>query len=294
VEEGPAVQTPEQPPVSYEPFGFFVLPGVPGPAAERTVYNLSLNLLVGSAYGIKGAQLGTVMNITEDRLTGVQASGVFNTATKVSGAQVGVVNISQEVSGAQVGIVNIASGAVRGAQVGIVNISRDLYGIPIGLINIVENGIFRTTGFFSERGLGYLGFQMGSRYLYTLFYGGMALGDRSSLYTAALGFGLHIPVGPFFVDADLSAKASWTGWSESELDQAFDTSTVSPVWPSARLLLGVEVFGFLGLLGGVMFDTTIPGSTVATELHQGSGDFTMDLWGASLQVYPKLFAGIKF
>jgi hypothetical protein len=203
-----------------------------------------------------------------------------------------VVNISEDVSGTQIGIVNISSGEVRGAQVGIVNISRDLYGIPIGLINIVENGIFRTSGWFSESGMGYLGFQMGSRYLYTLLYGGLALGG-SSLYTAALGFGLHVPVGPFFVNADLSAKASWTGWSGSELEEAFDMSELSPFWPSARLMLGVRVLGFLGLFGGVMLDSTIPGYTVQTGIHRGDS-FTMDLWGTSLEIYPKLFAGIEF
>jgi hypothetical protein len=391
VEEAPAIaDTGDQPPVSYEPFGFTLLPGMPAPAAERTVYNLSLNLLVGSVYGIKGAQLGTIMNITEDKLTGIQASGVgniiegdlmglqyagvfnivgrdataaqcagvfnvnegnasflqaagvfnmvsgtfggvqaagvfnmssekltgfqaagvfnmaegpvngaqisgvFNTATKVSGAQIGVVNITEDVSGTQVGIVNISSGVVRGAQVGIVNISKDLQGIPIGIINIVENGRFRTSAWYAERGMGYVGFEMGSRHLYTLLYGGMALGERPSLYSAALGLGLHIPVGPFFVDGDLSAKASWTGWSQSELAQAFDMSTVSPVWPSARLMVGVQAFGFLGIFGGVMLDATIPGYTAATELHQGSDSFTMELWGTSVQAYPKLFAGIKF
>ena len=40
-------------------------------------------------------------------------------------------------------------------------------------------------------------------------------------------------------------------------------------------------------------DSTIPGYTAATELHTGSS-FTMDLWGAQLQIHPKLFAGIKF
>jgi hypothetical protein len=391
VEESPPQATGQELPVIFEPFGFSVLPGVPAQPAEPTVYNLSLNLLVGSAYGVKGAQLGTVVNITEDRLTGVQASGVgniiegdllgmqyagvfnlvgrdttaaqcagvfninegdtsfaqasgvfnmvsgtftgvqaagvfnissgkltgvqaagvfnmaegpisgaqfsgvFNTAGKVAGAQIGVVNISDDVNGTQVGIVNIASGVVRGAQVGIVNMSKDLHGIPIGFINIVENGIFRTSAWYSEQGMGYVGFEMGSRYLYTLLYGGLALGERfSPLYTGALGFGLHVPVGPFFVDGDLSAKASWTGWTESELAQAFDMSDVSPVWPSARLMLGVRVFNFLDIFAGVMFDTTIPGYTAATELHQGSGSFTMELAGTPFQVYPKLFAGITF
>ena len=71
------------------------------------------------------------------------SAGVFYTATKVSGVQIGIVNISEDVDGTQIGIVNISSGQVRGAQVGIVNISRDLYGIPSGLVNVVENGIFR-------------------------------------------------------------------------------------------------------------------------------------------------------
>jgi len=220
---------------------------------------------------------------------------VFNAAARVSGAQVGVVNISGDVDGTQIGIVNISSGVVRGTQVGIVNISRELHGIPIGLVNIVENGIFRTSGWFSELGMGYVGFEMGTRSLYTLLYAGMALGERlSPLYSAALGFGLHVPLGPFFVDADLSAKASWTGWSGSELAEAFDASTVSPVWPSARLMVGVRLFDFIGIFAGLMLDTTIPGYTAATELHQGSGSFTMELVGTPLEVYPKLFAGIKF
>jgi hypothetical protein len=59
-------------------------------------------------------------------------------------------------------------------------------------------------------------------------------------------------------------------------------------------MLGVRAFDFLGIFAGVMFDTTIPGYTAATELHQGSGSFTMELLGTPLQVYPKLFAGIRF
>jgi hypothetical protein len=385
----PVVETEGDLPVSYAPFSFSVLPGVPTGSSDRTVYNLSLNLLVGSAYGIRGAQLGTVISITEDKLTGIQASGVgniiegellglqyggifnsvgrdttaaqlagvfnvvegnasflqgagvfnmaggtfggvqaagvfnmskekltgfqtaavfniaegpvfgaqisgaFNTATKVSGAQIGVVNISEDVDGTQIGIVNISSGQVRGAQVGIVNISRDLYGIPIGLVNVIENGIFQVSSWFSELGMGYVGFQMGSRYLYTLFYGGVALGDRSPLYTAAFGLGLHIPVGPVFVEGDLSAKSSWTGWSESDLSEAFDMTDLSPVWPSVRVMVGVRVLRIFSLFGGVMLDSKLPGYTVETGLHQGSS-FAMDLWNSPMEIYPKLFAGIKF
>ncbi len=392
-EEEQAVDTPavEPTPVSYAPFGFSVMPFAGTGIEPRTVYNFSFNLLVGSAYGIRGAQLGSILSITEDKLTGIQASGVgniiegdlrglqyagvfnmvggetmglqwsgifnmaqgeiaflqaagvfnmteqalkgvqaagvfnisegkltgfqmsgvfniaeapilgaqisgvFNTAKVVSGAQVGMVNISENVDGTQVGLINIASGQVRGAQIGLVNISKDLYGVPIGLINVVEKGIFHVSGWVSELGMGYVGFEMGSRYVYTLLYGGAAMTDNPSLYTAAFGFGLHIPVGPFFVEADLSAKQSWTGFSDTELAEAFSKTDVSPVWPSARVLAGVRVLDIFSLFAGVLLDTTIPGYTAQTELHQGSS-FTMDFWDSSakLVVYPKLFAGIKF
>ena len=70
-------------------------------------------------------------------------------------------------------------------------------------------------------------------------------------------------------------------------------SDLSPVWPSARILLGVRVLGIFSLFGGVMLDVKFPGHTVETGLHQGSS-FTMDLWNAPMEIYPKLFAGIKF
>jgi hypothetical protein len=165
--------------------------------------------------------------------------------------------------------------------------------VPIGLINVVENGIFRVSGWISELDMAYFGFEMGSRYLYTLLYAGTALSDPASVYAAALGFGLHVPVGRFFVDGDLSAKASWTGWSEGELKQAFDASELSPIWPSARIMLGIKLLGRLSLFSGVMFDAAVPGRTVETALHRGSS-FSLDLWGGSMEVYPKMMLGFKF
>jgi hypothetical protein len=362
-----------QPPVYHETFGFSIVPGLPGGSGGRTVYNLSLNLLIGSVYGVRGAQLGTLMNIVQDKLSGAQGAGVgnivegdlfgaqasglfnivgseskaaqlaglfninegafagaqastvfnivkeqlsgvqaaglfnmaegpvsgaqiaglFNHAPGVAGTQVGVVNISKDVKGSQIGIVNIADGEVHGTQVGLVNISRDLHGVPIGLINVVENGIFRVSGWISELDMGYVGFEMGNRYLYTLLYAGTALDNPASLYAAALGFGLHVPVGRFFVDGDLSAKASWTGWSGSELEEAFDAGDLSPIWPSARIMLGVQVLGSLSLFSGVMFDAAIPERTVETALHRGSS-FSLDLWGGRIELYPKLLVGFKF
>ena len=70
-------------------------------------------------------------------------------------------------------------------------------------------------------------------------------------------------------------------------------SDLSPVWPSARIMLGVRVLRIFSLFGGVMLDSELPGYTAKSGLHQGSS-FTMDLWNVPVEVYPKLFVGIKF
>ncbi len=390
-EFGPEVEAgaPAPPPVYHAPFNLSVLPFLQTGGDGDTVYNLSLSLLVGSVYGIRGAQLGAILSITATELTGLQASGVgnivsgsllgvqsggifniagrearamqaagvfnlargrasflqaagvfnmsgesftgvqaagvfnmnqgrlggvqaagvfnlaagpvagaqvagiFNSAAGVTGAQIGVVNLSGEVDGVQIGVVNIASGRVRGTQIGLVNIARDLHGVPVGLVSVVEKGAFHLSGWLSEPGTGHLGLEMGSRYLYTLLYGGMGLRSNTpAVYTAAVGFGLHVPVGPVFVEADLAAKAAWTGFSNRELAAAFSAGGLSPVWPSARLLAGVRVLGIFSLFGGVLFDGYLPGLTVQTALHQGTS-FTLVFWDSPAVLYPRLFAGLK-
>ena len=113
--------------------------------------------------------------------------------------------VSAVLSGVVLGPVNVATGRVRGTQVGLVNVARDLRGLPLGLINVVREGSFHAAGWVSELGVGYVGLEMGSRTFYTLAYAGMQLRADPDVFTGGLGLGLHVPVGPVFVNLDLSA-----------------------------------------------------------------------------------------
>jgi hypothetical protein len=239
-----------------------------------------------------GVQAAGVFNLTERQLFGAQLAGVVNWAARVAGAQVGLVNISGDVTGAQIGLVNVAAGDVRGSQIGLVNISRDLYGVPVGLVNVVQKGTRHLSAWWVEKDFAYVGYEMGSRYFYTLVYAGGQLGQDSGLYVFGSGFGLNIPLGSFFVNTDLSAKLALPGFSQEQLAAGLDFSEVSPVFPSLRILGGVKLLGFLNLFGGVVMDSWIPGYTARTALHEGAS-LTVDLWGTPVQLYPRLFTGIK-
>ena len=80
---------------------------------SRTVNRLSINLLVGYAAGVRGMEVGGLMNIDRDTVAGVQVAALANvTGGPVQGAQVA-------------GLVNVAAGSLEGVQsAGLVNIAR--------------------------------------------------------------------------------------------------------------------------------------------------------------------------
>jgi len=215
---------------------------------------------------------------------------VFNRAQTVSGAQVGLVNVCDELRGTQVGLVNIATGEARGVQVGLVNISKHLRGVPVGLLNFEERGEFHFSGWYSEDNLGYLGLQLIGGFGYTLLYWGTEL-SQASLFAAGLGLGLHLPLGRFFVDTDLSVAHVFEGPAES-WGEGFLTSPMAPVFPVLRLMAGVRLFGPLALFGGISFLGHVPGGTPATPLHSGN-PIDLALGSGHLLLYPKLIVGLR-
>jgi hypothetical protein len=209
----------------------------------------------------------------------------------VAGAQVGLVNISGEVRGGQVGLVNVATGEVQGTQIGLVNIARHMRGLPVGLVNVSERGGFIWSGWITEDGYGYAGLQMSSGLLYTMLYGGAQLAASPSLFAAGLGLGLRVPMGPFFVETDFSVQHVFEG--DPEGWSAGFSNGYSPVFPTFRLLGGVKFFRSLGLFGGIVLNGHIPGSTLQTPLHTGT-PLELSFTNGSLQLYPKLVAGLRF
>ncbi len=243
---------------------------------------------------VSGLQTAGVFNILEGPLSGAQAAGVFNVADRLSGFQVGLVNIaSGDVRGAQVGLVNIASGEVRGSQVGLVNVSRRLHGLPVGLVNVAREGEFHVSGWVTTTDtVGYMALQMLAGRGYTLLYAGAGFGAGASPAVIGAGLGLRLPLGPFHLDTDLSAQHvsanGLRGWGES-----FRTAPYSPVFPSARLTLGLKAAGPLGVFGGVVLNGHIPGATAVTPLHTGD-PLDLRLGRGHLLLYPRLLAGLSF
>lgn len=121
---------------------------------------LSLNLLAGYSRGLRGIEIGGLLNITRRRAAGIQLSGVANlvgedvqglqvagvvnqSRYRVSGLQLGgALNLGRTVRGIQLGgLGNVAKDTLKGAQVGgVFNYAKCNKGIQIGLINFSEAG----------------------------------------------------------------------------------------------------------------------------------------------------------
>lgn len=99
-----------------------------GLANARTVNVLSLNLLAGCAAGVRGVEIGGLLNVVRDSVRGGQAAGLLNVVgTDVRGVQLA-------------GLGNMGGGGVRGLQAaGSFNVVRDdVRGVQLaGLLNVV-------------------------------------------------------------------------------------------------------------------------------------------------------------
>lgn len=101
-------------------------------STNALIYNhFSLNVLAGYSKGIRGVEIGSIVNLTKENIIGAQVGGIANlVGGDILGAQVG-------------GISNLVQGNVRGAQVaGVSNImKRDLIGVQVsGVASVVRGG----------------------------------------------------------------------------------------------------------------------------------------------------------
>lgn len=101
---------------------------------------ISINLLAGYSYGVRGFEIGGLYNITREEAQGAQIGGFGNTnGGEVRGLQLaGFLNTTDDyVDGMQMaGFLNIASDSVSGFQAaGFTNITRDMSGFQIAGFN---------------------------------------------------------------------------------------------------------------------------------------------------------------
>lgn len=125
--------------VAMVPFSFSFVPGLSFPfPATRAYVGLSLNLILGVNYGIRGVEFGSVLNITERDIFGGQFAGVGNiTGDSVTGFQ-------------SAGVFNIVDGRLRGFQSGgVFNITGGKNASNPGGAGGGDSGWFQSAGVFN-------------------------------------------------------------------------------------------------------------------------------------------------
>jgi len=151
-------------PAKQEAFQITLVPplGMNGFHSGRTVNTVSLNLVAGYAAGVKGVELGGVLNVDRGAVQGLQAAGLANiVGGSVQGAQLaGLANIAVgPAQGAQMagllnyqgagtgvktsqlaGLLNVTPGRIRGAQVaGLLNVAKHVHGLQLAPFNIADS-----------------------------------------------------------------------------------------------------------------------------------------------------------
>ena len=197
-------------------------------------------------------------------------------------------NVSSDTQGAQIGLVNFG-GRTRGVQVGLVNISSSLRGLPIGLVNIVSDGLMLLSVSWDDKGFTGVEFASGT-HLYTVLSGGVKLsgGGQPLAVGAQAGLGLHLTLGPFFLEGDLSARNAF-GLPGGSTFVLADMVPFPSVRARAGLLLFGRVGGYVGYAVDAQLGEGIPTNTLA---HTGkSASFTV--WDRLITLYPRFTAGIS-
>jgi hypothetical protein len=233
-----------------------------------------------------GAQLSSGINIAAGEARGVQASPGLNIVSRLEGAQLSLLNVGGDVRGAQVGLINVAR-RMKGLQLGLINVASEADGANIGLLSLVGNGQHHVQVWGSDLSMTNVALKLGGKHFHTLFTLGLRPERESQQrwWAAGLGFGAHIPFGPFFVDADLLA---------SSLHQGALFSPTGNLLGQVRLLGGWKPFSHFAVFGGVTFNSLV-------HFH-GQEPRGMDRFGqgylhqedrVSVRTWPGFLAGVQ-
>jgi hypothetical protein len=239
-----------------------------GGMQESAVFNLAQGYVRGIQAGgifnyaggdMDGLQAAAVFNLSQGYARGIQAGGLFNHAGgDMRGLQAaGVFNMTRgSFRGLQMGLVNYSGdddGSGGGVRLGLINISKNEKVLPIGLVNIVKNGIMHPAVWYDSTRFFNLGLRSGSKYFYSILSAGTRDRDGGSLnmdfakglLISRAGFGGEIPLGPFFIDMDLTA-GNLIDWKDLDHNNS--------ILLQARLSGGFKVSEHLGIFGGVSYD----------------------------------------
>lgn len=186
---------------------FLPVLGTNGLLSPQITNNYSVNLLGGYTGGLKGIELGGLVNIDKRNVQGFQASGLFNVVGgSVRGIQLagldnvvldsmkgfqaaGLINSARVSHGIQVsGLINYTH-RLKGVQLGVINIADTSDGYSIGLINIVRTGMHQFSFFANEVSPLNMAFRSGNAKLYSIFLAGLYPGGYNKSYYYGFGLG---------------------------------------------------------------------------------------------------------
>lgn len=133
---------------------YFQLSLVPAIGTNMTIggqvtHNLSINLLAGYSYGLKGLEIGGLYNIDRKNVIGCQIGGLGNTVGgRFAGLQIGgIINTNKKYTKGVIlgGVINVVNNDVKGLQVaGVTNITHSNNGLQMAGLSNYVNG--RTQG----------------------------------------------------------------------------------------------------------------------------------------------------
>lgn len=226
---------------------------------------------------LTGAQGATFLNVAVAGGDAVQATAGVNVAGDLRGVQAAPLNVARSVDGLQLGLVNVARDA-KGVQLGLVNVAKTSE-VSIAPINLIGDGLHRLDVWTSESSVGSAGLKFGSRYVYTLLGAGL-VAETEPWFTWGGGFGVHLPKGPLWLEADATA---W-GLSQGQV--------VAPGGHGKlRAQVGVDVLGHLAPFAGVSMNTWLGDGSVWPE---AVGLPSSTQAGRRVVTWPGFHAGVSF
>lgn len=220
---------------------------------DVTGAQLSAGLSFASGARVSGAQLTAGLNYA-NALSGLQLSAGGNIAQELEGLQLAPWNVVTRASrGAQLGTINYAP--TTKLQLGVVNVVKRTEGPSIGLLNYaIEDGIIDAMVYSSDVALVGVGFELGTRHLYTGF--GFTAGTWED--ADALGFGpmfggrlylgssweLNVEFGTLFID-DAQDFSDFELLSQARVRLAYELLDGVRLFagPTANVLVELDDFG---------------------------------------------------
>jgi len=230
---------------------------------HRDVTGCAVAGLIDRGRDLAGCTFAGLMSSARD-LSGVAFAGLVNYAHAVDGVQfAGLTNIAARVRGVQLGVVNVA-GDVDGMQLGVINVARHVNGASVGLISVAKNGrvqpVLWASTFMPANAA--LKFQLSL--LYTQFGGGLS--PNNDTYTYEVGAGMHIPMGPVFLEPGASYS------EQHAINRSFSSGHIEHV--HYRLAAGFDlrvISPFVGLAYMQRFAHDLSGVASSTGLLEGFG-----------------------